>query len=262
MKLSNKVAWVTGGGRGIGRSIALRLAQEGATVAISARGADAINQTAQDIQSTGGKALAIPADISKVDDVQIAAATIREALGTVDILINNAAIVDPVGHIKDIDPMAWEQTQRVNVLGAYYTIHQVLPAMLAQDYGRIVGITSSAATGDGIPRFNAYSTSKAALDMMTRNAALDLAGSGVTINNLSPGAVDTEMQVAIRKIPTERGGVVIDQFKARYAEGQLNTPEHSARHVLALLLSEMSGAILHVREFPAELQALLETVED
>lgn len=248
-----RVALVTGGGRGIGKAIAQVLARHGAKVAVCARSTDEINEVAGDI---GG--LAITADVSNYDDVQRMFDETRDHFGQpVDILVNNAAVVGPVNSINFLDIEEWVKTLQVNINGVMYGIYAALPGMVPSEWGRILNITSGAARGTGIAHLNAYSVSKAAVDMITRNAALDVKGSGVTINAYSPGTVDTEMQTEIRETPIERsGGGTAAMFQNFYDSGNLANPRVVATYAAAIIASERNGEIIDRRSFPADLEKL------
>lgn len=248
-----RVALVTGGGRGIGKAIAQVLAKHGAKVAICARSTAEINKVADDI---GG--LAITADVSIYEDVQRMFDETRNHFGQpVDILVNNAAVVGPMNSINFVDIEEWVKALQVNVNGVMYGIYAALPGMVPSDWGRILNITSGAARGTGIPHLNAYSVSKAAVDMITRNAALDVEGSGVTINAYSPGTVDTQMQTEIRETPIEQTGEeTAVMFQDYYESGSLVDPHTVATYAAAIIASDRNGEIIDRRAFPADLERL------
>ena len=258
-RLEGRVAVVTGGGRGIGRGAALALAGLGAAVAVLARSAGEVTAVAGEITATGGRAVARAVDVSDGAAITAAIAEVERALGPIAILINNAAVLGPISPTAESDPDEWERTITINVAGAYRCLRAVLPGMLERRWGRIVNVSSGAATGSGIPNASAYSVSKAALDMLTRAVAAEIASSGVTVNALYPGVVDTTMQTALRSTPAERlGAETSARFHSYYERGELHDPAESGRLIAALVLSELHGEIVSARE--ERVEALLRTL--
>jgi NAD(P)-dependent dehydrogenase (short-subunit alcohol dehydrogenase family) len=249
-RLKNKVALITGGGRGIGQAIGLGLAERGARVAVLARSADQVRETAARITSSGGQALALPADIGNADQVAAALDTIGQRWGSVELLVNNAAVVWPLGPSATIDPSQWATAIAINVTAAARLTFTVLPGMLAQSWGRIVNVSSGiAASPAAMLRANAYATSKAALEAHTLNLAAELAGTGVTVNVYRPGGVDTAMQGWIRKQdPEQIGAPLHERFVGNYQRGTLLTPAQSAASLLTRLPSPASGQIWDVSD--------------
>lgn len=157
-EFQGKVALVTGGGRGIGRAIALALAQAGCDVAVLARTHGEIEQVAAEIQATGQRSFAISSDLSDGKAITHTFTAITKELGPIAILINNAGVVEPLGSIQTVDPDAWAQAIDINLIGAFRWMRACLPMMLERGWGRIINISTGAATETGMENSSAYST--------------------------------------------------------------------------------------------------------
>ena len=215
--LSGHVALVTGASRGIGRAIALALAEAGADVAVNyhARVAEA-EDVAQQIRALGRRAVTIAADVADGVAVAAMAATIRGSLGPIDLLVNNAGI-GPAHGIEDLNEAVFDRTIAVNLKSAFLCIQAVLPAMRAGRFGRIVNISSGAARGAGGIGVH-YNASKAGMEGLTRGYAARLAAEGITVNAIAPSLIDTEMVAPIRanaaRIPVGRMGTAEEVAQA------------------------------------------------
>lgn len=239
-RLDGRRALVTGGGRGIGAAVAHALADEGAHVAVMARSADEVEKVATDVGGT-----AVVADVADAHAVAVAVAD----LGDVDVLVANAGVVWPLGPFVSNELDEWEQSVAVNLLGVVRAVHGVVGGMVERGWGRIVTISSGAASPPGMPSANAYSTAKAAVDMFTLHLAAELDGSGVTVNAVRPGVVDTEMQVYMRGQPRDRVGAAFhDRFHGLHDRGELIDPAESAAFVVRTLLSDATGQVLDIRD--------------
>jgi 3-oxoacyl-[acyl-carrier protein] reductase len=243
--LDSRVALVTGGGRGIGRAIAVGLAEAGARVAVLARSADEVEQTVALVDERGRPGLPVPADVNVPDQVDAVLGAIRGRWGPVEVLVNNAAVVWPLGPSTELDLDAWETALAINVTAVARLTFAVLPAMLERRWGRIVNVSSGvAASPAAMIRANAYVTSKAALEAHSLNLAAELAGSGVTVNVFRPGRVDTAMQAWIRdQDPVLVGAGLHRRFVDSYEQGTLLTPEQSASSLLARLANPDTGQV-------------------
>ena len=191
MSLNGRVAVVTGAGSGIGRAIALRLAGDGAAVAVWDLDRAGAEETVAAIGKRGGRAIACVLDASAEAEIASAAARTREELGPVAILVNNAGITGHCAFV-DITPEMWERMLRINLSGPFLCTRAVLPDMLAAGWGRIVNISSSSAQ-TGAHKMAHYVASKGGVIGFTKALALELAAKGITVNNIPPGFVDTPM---------------------------------------------------------------------
>src|SRR3954454_13605053 len=199
--LDGRVALVTGGGRGLGRAIAHALAEQGAAVAVGARSTQEVDAVAGELREAGRNAMSVPLDVGDASAVDNAVRRVADQLGPVDVLVNNAGVVWPLGKLLKVDAGEWERSVDINLHGAVRCIRAVLPGMLARGWGRIVNMSSGAAAGTGMPAASAYSVGKAGLDMATANLAVELEGTGVCITGVRPGIVDTSMQDYMRSLP-------------------------------------------------------------
>lgn len=235
--LKDKVVLVTGGGRGIGRAVALELAQRGAKVAVVARSQAEVETVANEIKRAGREAIALSVDVSQSEAIaHQAVQSVLSAFGSVDILVNNAAVNGPYGTLWEVDATEWTRAIQTNVFAPFWLSQAVLPTMLAARWGRIINVSSGAARNP-MARFGAYSTTKAALDMLTRQLGAELAESGVSAISVYPGTVETQMQTDIRQQPAEKIGEAMSQrFHAFYNSGQLQAPSRPAG-----LIANLSG---------------------
>ena len=239
-ELAGKVALVTGGGRGIGRATALELARRGAKVAVAARSKEEIDAAVTEIQQAGGTALAVQADLSNSAALLKLIADVQSALGTIGVLVNNAAALGPFGTLWELSADEWERAHWINVVAPFRLSQAVLPGMIEQGWGRIINISSGAARTP-LERVGAYSVSKAGLDMLTRQLGLELEGTGVAAICVYPGVVDTVMQTSIREQPAEIVGQnIVNTFQNFYESGSLQNPDRPGR--LIAMLADAEGA--------------------
>jgi NAD(P)-dependent dehydrogenase (short-subunit alcohol dehydrogenase family) len=234
-ELHNKLALITGGGRGIGRAIALLFAQHGARVAVAARTREQVESVAREI---GPDSLAVICDVSSPESVSEMFADIRP-----DILVNNAGIAESSAFINTSDEL-WHRHLAINLTGTFYCTRAALPGMLEKGWGRIINIASIAAKA-GAPYIAAYAASKHGVLGLTRSVALEVATSGVTVNAICPGYVDTEMvERGVERITTRTGRSAeeaLDTLKKMSPQNRLVTPEEVAALVLLLASEEGRG---------------------
>jgi NAD(P)-dependent dehydrogenase (short-subunit alcohol dehydrogenase family) len=245
---TGRTALVTGAGRGIGRAIAVELARRGARVALLARSADQLDETAALIREHGAEAYVLPADLGTEPAPSRAARRVLDDFGPVDILVNNAAVVWPLGPSVSVDPAVWAHSLTVNVTAAVALTFALLPDQLRQGWGRVVNVSSGVVARPGsMVGGNAYVTAKTALEAHTVNLAAEVDGTGVTVNVFRPGSVDTGMQAWIRdQEPTAIGPALHERFTRSYADGALITPERSAAALIDRLPGDGNGQIWDV----------------
>jgi 3-oxoacyl-[acyl-carrier protein] reductase len=207
--LSTRTALVTGASRGIGAAIAMALAEAGAAVAVNYRErADDAASVVAKIKSTGGRAVAVVADVSQAAAVAKMMERVASDLGPIDILVNNAGMAIVRG-IDDLTESEFDQTIAVNLKSAFLCTQAVLPAMRARKWGRIVNISSGAARGAGAIGVH-YNASKAGMEGLTRGYAARVVKDGITVNAVAPSLIDTDMMRGrtdlARNIPLGRMG--------------------------------------------------------
>ena len=260
--LSGQVAIVTGGSRGLGRVYAQFLARANAAVAVMARTASEINETAASIREEGGRAIALPGDVTDRQAVERVVAQTEEQLGSVDLLVNNAGNAAPFRPAWQYDADEWWRCMEVNVRGPYLCSRAVLPSMITRRQGRII----NASSGHGnIPLLygSAYSTSKAALTRLTENLAVDVKEYGISVFAIAPGMVRTPMAEAV--LADSRVRELAPAFVRRHEEGRVNPPERGAELVVYLASGRadaLSGCFIHVRHDLADMVARAEEIQE
>lgn len=235
MRLQGKVALITGAGRGIGRAIALAYAQEGARLALAARTYSELEETADQARDLGAETYVVPTDVSDRAQVDEMVRRTVERFSTIDVLVNNAGLVGPVGPLQDNDVDHWCQTIQVNVIGVFLCCRATLPVMLSQNRGKIINIYG------GRGRYlSSYGASKVAVADITETLASELAGVNVQVNALSPGSINTRMWEETRDAAQAIGDAELFEFGQRVTSGGGASIERAAE--LAVILgSEDSG---------------------
>jgi NAD(P)-dependent dehydrogenase (short-subunit alcohol dehydrogenase family) len=252
--LAGRVALVTGGGRGIGAATARKLAAAGAAVAVAARTRAEVEGVAEKIAAGGGRALPVTLDVTDESSIAAGFAGVRESLGPVTVLVNNAGTGGTPLPVAATDPEEWRRVFAVNVTGAMLCARAALPDMVAANRGRIVNV-SSAAARHPVAGMAAYSASKAALDQLTRVLALEGEAHGIVTAGVYPGVVDTRMQEESRNLdPGLVGRQLHRMFNTYHDLGMLRSPEEPAELILYLCAEDsrrLNGHIVRVEQLEA-----------
>jgi len=233
MSLKGKVALITGGAQGIGKAIAKRLAEEGADVVIADVKPDLASITVEEIKNFGGSAVAFQADVSDSTQVEELLKKIMERFPTLDILVNNAGVTRDALLVRTSEE-DWDQVMKVNLKGAFNLTKRVAHVMMKQKSGRIVNISSVIGLMGNVGQ-SAYATSKAGLIGLTKSAAKELAGRGITVNAVAPGYIETAMTENLPQSAKD-GFLNLIPFK------RAGTPEDVA-NLVAFLVSDQASYI-------------------
>lgn len=229
--LRGRTAVVTGGGRGLGRAFAQALAGAGAPVAVVARSAEELAETVALVAGAGGQARAFPADVTDTDAVDATFAAVEQSLGPIDLLVNNAGALGPLGPFAQTPVDQWWRTMEINLRAQLLCAHQVLPGMIARRRGRIINIAS----GGGatmFPYFSAYVTSKTALIRFAECLAFEVGQHGIAIFAMGPGTVRTRMSE--NSLNSPEGRAWLPWFRDIFDQGRDLPPERPAALLLAL----------------------------
>jgi NAD(P)-dependent dehydrogenase (short-subunit alcohol dehydrogenase family) len=238
LNLANRVAVVTGASRGFGREIALALARAGAGLVIAARDATAIELAAAALsEETGTEILPLSVDVTSIDDVRRLKEATERHFGAPEILINSAGVFGPLAPFSETDPDQWTRTLAVNTIGTYLICRAFVPGMLARNSGRIINLSSASSLRPPHVLDSAYSTSKVAVNRLTRHLAAELEGTGVAAMVIHPGSARTAMWSDIRAKASGLGlpGNVLSAWAERVEQSGGDSMEKAARLVLELV---------------------------
>lgn len=260
INLTGQTALVTGGGRGLGRAMALALAKRGAHVAVTARSQEQIDETVKLVEAQGGRAIGVPADVTQPSSVAQMAAEVERQLGTIDLLINNAGHGSTPSPVHEADPDDWWWTFTVNVRGVMLCSRAVLRGMIERKGGRIINIASGAGNST-IPYATAYVTSKAAMMRFSDTLAAEVKPHGISVFVIHPGTVWTEMTQFL--VESESGKTWMPWYSEIFEKGQDVSPELSAELVVYLASGQadaLSGRFINVTDDAAALVGDAETI--
>jgi len=260
--LSGQVVLVTGGSRGLGQAYARALARAGAAVAVTARSHEGLDQTALLIQEHGGRALALPLDITDVEAIGRAVSAIEQELGPIDLLVNNAGVMAPIGPDWEVDPERWWQTFEVNMHAPFLVARAVVPGMIARKRGRIINVSSGAANGS-IAYGSAYSASKAALTNWAGGLAAAVKEHGIAVLAWDPGYVRTSMSEFLAGSDESRRWFG-DTFQGIFDRAEDTPIERSTEQFMFLASGQadaLSGRHLAVHQDLADLARRADEVE-
>ncbi len=258
-RLADKIAIVTGAGRGMGRAIALRLAEEGAHIVTADIDGQTAHDTAVSVEALGRRSLPLEVDLGAMASIDTLVARAMETFGRIDILVNNAGVTRAID-IFDVTPDDWDWMHRVNAKGVFFCMQTVAREMVKQESGKIVNIASVAGKGYRHTSNIAYAASKGAVVVMTQVAGQLLARHNINVNAICPGATQTEMLQGIQRDRSTQRGVDIEELARRGTASiplqRANTPEDiaamaaflasdDARNITGQAINVDGGMIVH-----------------
>lgn len=250
MRLKDKVAIITGGGRGIGRAISSAFASEGASVVMAARTRSTLEEAAEAIRAQGGDAKAIQTDITDEKQIERMVGEAIQAYGKIDILVNNSGIAGPTACVVDLDLAAWKEVFAVDLTGAMLCAKHVLKHMIPQKNGVIINIVSEGGrSGDGrsgYPMRSPYCCSKAGLIALTETLSIEVGEYNIRVNAISPAAVKGERIINVVKGRSEATGLPFEEVMGKLVENySLKRPAEESEIAAAavFLASDESSAI-------------------
>jgi NAD(P)-dependent dehydrogenase (short-subunit alcohol dehydrogenase family) len=243
--LDNKIAVITGGGKGIGRAIALACASAGANLVLASRSEDALHETRAEVERLGREALVVPTDITQEQSVRSLAERALAHFGHIDILVNNSGITGPVKPLWEVSLAEWQQTFDINVTGAFLCCRAFLPAMIERRSGSIIFIGSMTGKRPLYGRAT-YGAGKLALVGMARTLAWETGPYGIRVNVISPGAVAGERLEGVFRTQAQVEGISVDEARRKFTESsplnRLVSPNDIA-HAVVFLASDRAASI-------------------
>lgn len=233
--LRDRAAVVAGAGRGIGRAIAIEFARNGAQLTLVARSVDELEETAVACRSVGALAEVVQADVSRWAQVE----QLTDAAA--DVLVNAAGVYGPIGPTADVDADEWTAAVDVNLVGTYHLCRAVVPGMVRRGRGKVILLAGGGATAP-LPRFSSYAAAKAAVVRLAETLAHEVADSGVQVNAIAPGLVDTKLQDEVLAAGA-RAGDLLERIRAARETGAGTVPADVAAALAVFLASDESGGL-------------------
>jgi len=237
--LKDLVTIVTGAGRGIGRTIALAFAREGARLVLAARSTAQLQDAAASCREAGAMAITVPTDVAQREQVQHLVEVALKEWGQVNVLVNSAGVYGPIGPTAEVDPAAWVQALNINLVGPLLLCQALLPHMQQQRQGKIILLGGGGATTP-LPNFSSYAASKAGLARLADTLAEEMKDFNIQVNVIAPGLVDTQLQDEVLASGSRAGGLY-EKIKAAREKGTGAVPPEVAADLAVFLASEASG---------------------
>ena len=237
--LQGKYSIITGGSQGIGKAIARAFLEEGCGCLLVSRTPDTLEDTVQEISAIGPRVLAFRGDVGSAVDVRAMTECALAEFGTIDVLVNCAGVYGPIGPSTEVSSQEWWDTLRVNLFGAFLCTQAVLPDMLRKGSGKVINLAGGGASGP-FPRFSAYAASKAAVVRLTETMAEELKGTGIDINAIAPGPVNTRLLDQVLAAGKAAGDFLARSLKQKTEGG---TPPERAAELAVFLASSLSDGL-------------------
>lgn len=240
MRLDRETVVITGAGRGIGAAIAHAFARAGANLVLLARTQAEIERVAEETRARGVASLALRGDVSQRPDVEQMVAAAEEMFGRIDVLVNAAGVYGPIGTLAENDMAEWAQAIETNLLGTAFSMHAVLPHMIARRKGVVINFSGGGAVSP-FPRFSAYASSKAAVVRLTETVAEEVKEFGIRVNAIAPGAVNTRLLDQVLSAGERAGTQFYAKAKEQKAKG--GTPLETAAELAVFLASPAANGV-------------------
>lgn len=252
MRLLDRIALITGGSRGIGRTTALAMAAEGAEIVLLSLDGEALQDVAEKVRASGRRCLVCRADVSREEDVERAVGQALDHFGRIDVLVNNAAVTGPTAPLVRVSLAEWQETLAVNLTGPFLCCRAVLPQMMARRSGKIINI-SSIGGRRAYPLRVPYAVSKAGLLMLTRTLAAEVGEYNIQVNAICPGPVAGDRMRTVIETRARETGLTVEEITRQFLERTALRRMVEERDVAALILflasdegNNITGAVFDV----------------